>query len=84
MSPQTMYGIGYQEFLIGLVILLPLLLATFFLVPYVASQKDRSGFAWFWIAVLMTPLLALIALAALPHQNEKLPVNPFDFDKGTP
>jgi hypothetical protein len=42
------------------------LLASVTLVPFVASSKGRSGLAWMLIALLMSPLLALIALVAVP------------------
>ena len=36
-------------------------------VGYVASQKGRSGWLWAFLSlVLISPLLALLALAALP------------------
>jgi len=38
------------------------------LVPWVAQQKGRSGFAWMLIALFWTPLFALIALAAVPDK----------------
>jgi hypothetical protein len=42
------------------------LLASAGLVPWVARQKGRSGFGWLFIALFFSPLLALIALAAVP------------------
>jgi hypothetical protein len=50
------------------------------LVPFVASSKGRSGFAWMLIALLISPLLALIALVAVPAGEGKEPINPFDTD----
>jgi len=44
------------------------LLAAASLVPSVAQQKGRSGFGWMLIALLWSPLIALIALAALPDK----------------
>lgn len=38
------------------------------LVPWVAQQKGRSGIGWLLIALLWTPLFALIALAAVPDK----------------
>lgn len=35
---------------------------------YVAWQKGRSGLNWFILALLISPLLALIAVAALPER----------------
>jgi hypothetical protein len=57
------------------------LLASVTLVPYVASSKGRSGLAWMLIALLMSPLLALIALIAVPAGEAKEPINPFDADR---
>ena len=57
---------GYQELLIFFVLILPYLIATFGLVPYVASAKGRSGLGWLLIALVVTPLLSLLALAAIP------------------
>jgi hypothetical protein len=73
-----MLGIGLQE----VILLLPLvaihLLASVTLVPYVASSKGRSGLAWMFVALLMSPLLALIALVAVPPGEGREPINPFD------
>jgi hypothetical protein len=41
------------------------------LVPWTARQKGRSGLAWMLIALLFSPLLALIALAAVPVRPEE-------------
>jgi hypothetical protein len=41
-------------------------LATIALVPSVARSKGRSGVEWFFVALFVTPLLALIALAGMP------------------
>jgi hypothetical protein len=68
-----MRTIGYQELLIFFVLVLPYLIATFGLVPYVAATKGRSGLGWVLLALLVTPLLALIALAAVPVLEEELP-----------
>lgn len=39
-------------------------------VAYVASQKGRSGWLWAFLSLLLiSPLLALLALAALPAQR---------------
>lgn len=35
---------------------------------YVTEEKGRSGVAWGFVALFFTPLLALIALAALPDK----------------
>lgn len=41
--------------------------ALFCLIPaYVAAQKDRSPLAWFLIALLISPLIALIVVAVIP------------------
>jgi hypothetical protein len=66
-----MMRFGYQELLVFFVLVLPYLVATFGLVPYVASAKGRSGLRWLLLALLVTPLLALIALAAVPVRPEE-------------
>jgi hypothetical protein len=76
-----MQGIGSQELLVGLVLMVPYFFASVGLVPYVASEKRRSSFGWVLTALFLTPLLALIALAALPTGEEDVPVNPFDLDR---
>ena len=39
-------------------------------VAYVAGQKGRNGFLWALLSfLLISPLLALLALAALPAQR---------------
>ena len=60
-----MMGIGNQEILL---LLVPLwyVLTSLSLVPAVAHYKGRSGLAWTLTALLYSPLLALIALAAVP------------------
>jgi hypothetical protein len=75
-----MYGIGSQELLIGMLIL-PYFFASVGLVPYVASEKRRSAFGWVLTALFLTPVLALLALAALPMGEEDVPINPFDLDR---
>ncbi|MGL5283856.1 MAG: hypothetical protein ACRC8W_19320 [Plesiomonas shigelloides] len=39
---------------------------------YVASQKGRSAFGWFILSLFITPIVALIALAAI-GDNKKAP-----------
>jgi hypothetical protein len=70
-----MQGRRSQELFVGLVLMVPYFFASVGLVPYVASEK-RILTAFF-----LTPLLALIALAALPTGEEDVPVNPFDLDR---
>jgi hypothetical protein len=36
---------------------------------WVANEKDRSPAAWFLIAFLLSPLLALVALGAVPRRE---------------
>lgn len=79
-----MHGIGSQELLVGLLLILPYFFASVGLVPYVASEKRRSAFGWILTSLFLTPLLALIALAALPIGEEDVPVNPFDLDREKP
>jgi hypothetical protein len=57
------------------------LMASAGLVPYVAQQNGRSGFGWMFIALILTPLLALIALAAMPEAEPPPPLNPFDTER---
>lgn len=38
---------------------------------WVASEKGRSGFVWVFAALVFSPLLALIGLAALPGLQEE-------------
>jgi hypothetical protein len=73
-----MLGIGLQEVILLLSLVAIYLLASVTLVPFVASTKGRSGFAWMLIALLMSPLLALIALVAVPPGEGREPINPFD------
>jgi len=73
-----MFGIGHQEVILLLPLVAIYLLASVTLVPYVASSKGRSGLAWMLIALLMSPLLALIALVAVPLGEGREPINPFD------
>ena len=73
-----MFGIGAQEVILFLPLVAIYLLASVTLVPFVASSKGRSGLAWMFVALLMSPLLALIALVAVPLGEGREPVNPFD------
>jgi hypothetical protein len=68
-----MMGIGAQELLVLFVLGIPYFFATVVLVPYVASEKGRSGVGWALAAVFVTPLLALLALAAVPDLEEEPP-----------
>lgn len=36
------------------------------LCAFVAAQKNRSSFAWFLVAIFLTPVIALLALCAVP------------------
>jgi hypothetical protein len=54
------------------------LLASAGLVPFVAREKNRSGIGWVVSSLLFSPLLALIALAALPPGTADEPVSSFD------
>ena len=53
------------------ILLLLYLFSAIFLVPFVAGEKGRNAFAWFVIAVLCSPALALIALAAVPAKDRR-------------
>ena len=60
-------SIGSQEIpFIGLALAWLYLAPSVGLVPFVARAKGRSGFGWMLTALLCSPLLALIALAAVP------------------
>ena len=37
-----------------------------FLCAFVASQKGRSASGWWFLSMLLSPLIALIALCAIP------------------
>ena len=76
-----MLGIGLQEVILLLPLVAIYLLASVTLVPFVASTKGRSRLAWMLISLLMSPLLALIALAAVPPGEGREPINPFDADR---
>jgi len=65
-----MMGSDYQGLLVFIVVAIPYVFASLFLVPYVASQKGRSSLGWALIALFLTPLLALLALAAVPELEE--------------
>jgi hypothetical protein len=78
---QAMLGIGLQEVILFLPLVAIYLLASVTLVPYVASSKGRSGLAWMLIALFMSPLLALLALVAVPPGEGREPINPFDADR---
>ncbi len=73
-----MLGIDLLEVIVLVPLIAIYLMASVTLVPYVASSKGRSGLAWMFVALLMSPLLALIALAAVPPGEGKEPINPFD------
>ncbi len=65
-----MMGSDYQGLLVFIVVAIPYVFASLFLVPYVAAQKGRSSASWALIALFLTPLLALLALAAVPELEE--------------
>jgi hypothetical protein len=48
------------------------------LVPFVAVEKRRSGFLWMLVALACSPLLALVALVALPTGDHGDPASPFE------
>lgn len=56
--------------MLGIYFWLVTIAATVFLVPWVAGEKGRSPVAWFFIAVALSPFLALLALAAVPTEME--------------
>ena len=75
-----MLGIDLQEVIVLVPLVAIYLLASVTLVPFVASSKGRSGLAWMLIALLMSPLLALLALVAVPAGEGQEPSNPFDVE----
>jgi hypothetical protein len=44
----------------------------FFVCAFVASQRGRSGIAWGFISLLISPLLALLVLIAIPSKRRAL------------
>jgi hypothetical protein len=55
--------------LIGLAILVLWGIAASLFTAFVAEEKRRGFGAWFWLAIFFSPLIALLALAALPVGN---------------
>ena len=51
-------------------------------VAYVAIEKGRSGIAWLVVALVLSPLFAVLCLAALPSviDDEHWPNRPSDSD----
>jgi hypothetical protein len=45
--------------------------ASCFVVSFVAGEKNRSDIGWWFIAFFVSPLVALVALAALPMGEER-------------
>ena len=45
---------------------IPYVIASVGIVPYVARAKRRSGAGWAILSLLVTPVIALLALAAMP------------------
>src|SRR5207244_7224203 len=44
----------------------PYVITSVGIVPYVAGQKGRSGLVWILLSLLVSPVIALLALAAMP------------------
>jgi hypothetical protein len=42
------------------------------LTAWVAAQKNRGAFSWFLAALLISPVLSMIALAAVPVRRDEL------------
>ena len=42
------------------------------LAAWVAAQKNRGAFSWFLAALLVSPVLSMLALAAVPVRREDL------------
>jgi hypothetical protein len=66
------------QFLIWLIGAGIYLLASVALVPFVAMEKNRSGIGWGITSLLFSPLLALIALVAVPPGTAHEPASPFE------
>ena len=66
------------QFLIWLITAGIYLLASIGLVPFVAMEKNRSGIGWAITSLLFSPLLALIALVAVPPGTAHEPASPFE------
>jgi hypothetical protein len=43
-----------------------------FVIGIIASSKGRSGFGWFLLSVLISPLLSFILVLALPSLSTRL------------
>ena len=56
---------------IVLVVLVTAWLMGHFVCAYVAGEKGRSSVGWWFISLFASPLLALIALAAIPVRHEE-------------
>ncbi|MBI4636389.1 MAG: hypothetical protein HY727_08570 [Candidatus Rokubacteria bacterium] len=54
-----------------LLVLVFYLVLSILLVPFVAHEKGRNPFFWAFIAVVCTPLMAILALAALPDLDDE-------------
>ena len=42
-----------------------------FVPAYIASQKGRNGIGWFFIGLLISPLIALIIVCAIPKVEKE-------------
>lgn len=51
--------------------------ATVFLVPFVAHEKGRSAIGWALLSLVFSPLLTLLALAAVPMAQRKQEEKPW-------
>ncbi len=79
MSTALLDRLGAQEVvvLVALAVVLIWLAIACFIVGYVAEQKARNGAAWFFIALIYTPIFAMLALIALPP-GERLDIEEDD------
>ena len=41
-------------------------------VGFIASQRGRSGFGWFLLSVVISPLIAVLVLALIPSRSRSL------------
>jgi hypothetical protein len=52
-------------------VLIAIWIGACFLAAYVANEKQRSFWVWLGVSALLSPLFGLLALCALPKQENK-------------
>jgi hypothetical protein len=55
--------------LLAVAVAVPYVITSLGIVPYVARQKGRSGVGWAIVSLLVSPVFALLALAAVPVRS---------------